>query len=70
MPNQNQQWMDDSFMIPASTLRIPMPRGAAVPRRDVQVEVIASLQASDEVSAETSEDVLVTPSRNKRLAVR
>ncbi len=64
MPNQNQKWMDDSFMIPVSTLRIPMPRGAAVPRREVPVGIIASLPASEEISAETSEDVPVTASQN------
>ena len=64
MPNQNQKWMDDSFIIPARTICIPMPRGAAIPRRDAQAERIASLQASEESFEETSEDVPAKPSRN------
>ena len=41
--------MDDSFLIPARTIRIPMPPGAAVPaQEDGRGGVIQSLAAAAE----------------------
>ncbi len=39
--------MDDSFLVPAPTISIPMPRGAAVPaRQETHEGVVLTLVAS------------------------
>ena len=43
-------WINDSFVVPALTIRIPMPRGAAVPADD-QRSIVTHISASADNSS-------------------
>ena len=45
----NWKRMSDSLVVPALTIRIPMPKGVAVPPSDNQERVVSFLAASAEV---------------------
>jgi hypothetical protein len=58
MANSKTDWarMDDSLVIPALTIRIPMPKGAAIPRREPRNETVETVAASGQSTSGEDRD--------------